>query len=304
VENNQVSQLSLTSAFCRAYHSNHDNPKIFNDYLAPSFFTKEEYEFRIQRLIQGMQTLYPERVTTFPNQDAALEWFIQIFSATSMIVSRSRYTEDNLGQAVKRGVRQYVILGAGMDTFAYRRTDVEDQVQVFEIDHLATQAYKRRRIAELGWKDSSNLHFIPVDFTKDNLESALSQCSSYNPKALTFFSWLGVIYYLPYDAAFATLRTISHIAPVGSSIVFDYFDTAARDNQSTKAQIGRQIGKQAGEQLQTFLDPSTLASDIAGLGLRLHENLSPSEIERRYFQGRTDHYHAAKNTHFAWAMIE
>ena len=110
--------------------------------------------------------------------------------------------------------------------------------------------------------------------------------------------------YLPQDAVFTTLRTIAGIAPTGSSIVFDYFDTDARVSMSTRAQIGRQIEKQVGEPLKSFFDPSTLATDIASLGLRLHENLSPSEIERRYFQGRTDNYHAAKHTHFAWAVVE
>jgi O-methyltransferase involved in polyketide biosynthesis len=140
--------------------------------------------------------------------------------------------------------------------------------------------------------------------TKDNLETVLNQCSTYNSKALTYFSWLGVIYYLPLDTAFTTLRTLAHIAPTGSSIVFDYFDTAARNLQSKRAQIGRQIGKQVGEPLQSFFDPSTLEADIANLGLRLRENLTPSEIERRYFQGRTDDYHAAKNIHFAWAVVK
>lgn len=304
MENNQVSQLSLTTAFCRAYHSKNDNPKIFDDYLAPYFFTDEEYESRIQKSIEGMQKLFPERVAAFPDENAALNWIIQTFSAASLTVSRSRYTEDKLELDIMQGIRQYVILGAGMDTFAHRRTDLGNLLQVFEIDHPATQAYKRQRIDELGWTYPSNLHYVPVDFTKDNLETVLSQCPSYNPAALTFFSWLGVVYYLPYDAVCATLRTVSHIAPAGSSIVFDYFDTTARDNQSATTQIGIKMAKQWGEPVQTLLDPSTLAADMAGLGLRLHENLSPSKIESRYFRGRTDNYHSFKNTHFAWATVE
>lgn len=304
MEENQVSQLSLTSAYCRAYHASHDNPKIFNDFLAPHLFTEEEHKLRVQKIMQGIKAFHPERAASFSDQDTALAWFIQNISAVNIIVSRSRYTEDNLDEAVKQGVQQYVVLGAGMDTFAFRRTDIVNQLQVFEIDHPATQAYKRQRIAELGWEKPLNLHFVPVDFTKDNLETALTRCSSYNLKALTFFSWLGVTMYLPHDAVFTTLRTIADIAPTGSSIVFDFFDTDARASMSNRAQIGRQIGKQVGEPLKSFFDPSTLAADIASLGLSLHENLSPSEIERRYFQGRTDHYHAAKNTHFAWAVVE
>ena len=303
MENNQVSQTSLTTAFCRAYHSKHDDPKIFDDYLAASFFTDEEYEERVQKIIQGVNAYFTERAASFPDKDAALSWFMQMNPAASMSISRSRYTEDNLEQAVRQGVGQYVILGAGMDTFAYRRTDLVNQLQVFEIDHPATQAYKRERINKLGWHAPPNLHDVPVDFTKDDLESALSQCACYSPKALTYFSWLGVVYYLPIDAVFSTLRTITRVTPFGSSVVFDYFDTAARDSQSKIAQVGRQVGKQVGEPLQTYLDPDRLRSDLEALGLRLRESLTPADIERRYFQGRTDAYHAARNTHFARAVV-
>jgi methyltransferase (TIGR00027 family) len=304
MEENQVSQLSLTTAYCRAYHASHDNPKIFNDFLAPFLFTEEEHKLRIQKIMQGIKALQPERASSFPDQETALAWFMQNISAAPITLSRSRYTEDILEQAIKRGVQQYVILGAGMDTFAYRRTDIVNQLQVFEIDHPATQAYKCRRIAALGWETPSNLHFIPVDFTNGDLKSALSACSSYNPKALTFFSWLGVTYYLPQDAVFATLRTIAKIAPHGSSIVFDYFSTDAKKDISVKAQLGQQISIQVGEPLKSFFDPSTLASDMSQLGLLLAEHLSPPEIESRYFQGRADNYHATQNTHLAKVVVE
>jgi methyltransferase (TIGR00027 family) len=303
MENNQVSETSMSTAFCRAYHSKYDAPKIFDDALAPCFFTDEEFKARIQRILHGMNAFFPERAAAFPDQEAALKWFMQTVSSVSLTASRSRYAEDALDDAVRQGVRQYVILGAGMDTFAYRRTELVNRLQVFEADHPATQEYKRQRIAGLGWDNPPNLHYIPVDFNKDNLEAVLSRHTSYDPKVLTYFSWLGVVYYLPADAVFSTLRTITRIAPPGSSVVFDYFDTAARDSQAKIAQLGRQIGIQLGEQLQTYLDPDTLASEISALGLRLHENLSPSEIENRYFQGRQDGYHAMKNSHFAQAIV-
>ena len=303
MEENQVSQTSLITAFCRAYHARHDNPKIFNDFLANHLLTEEEHKLRVQRIMQGIKALNPERAASFSDQNAALAWFMQNVSAVSFTVSRSRYTEDNLDEAIKQGVQQYVILGAGMDTFAFRRTDIANQLQVFEIDHPATQAYKRQRIAELGWKKPSNLHYVPVDFTKENLEKALKH-SSYNSKALTFFSWLGVTYYLPREAVFDTLRIIADIAPKGSSIVFDYFDTEARVSNNNRAQVGQLIAKQVSEPLKSFFDPVTLAGDLAGLSLRLHENLSPLEIEKRYFQGRLDNYHAPRHTHFAWAFVE
>jgi len=95
------------------------------------------------------------------------------------VLSRARYAEDNLEDSVEQGVRQYVILGAGMDTFAFRRLDMNGQLQIFEVDHPATQSFKRNRIAELNWTIPSNLHFVPVNFTSDSLSSALKVKSYY-----------------------------------------------------------------------------------------------------------------------------
>ncbi|MHB1043431.1 MAG: class I SAM-dependent methyltransferase [Eubacteriales bacterium] len=85
-----------------------------------------------------------------------------------------------------------MILGAGMDTFAFRRPELVKQLQVFEVDHPATQVFKRRRLTELGWEHPAQLHFIPVDFTQESLAPALTR-SSYDPQAPSFFSWLGAV---------------------------------------------------------------------------------------------------------------
>lgn len=109
-----------------------------------------------------------------------------------------------------------------MDTFAFRRPDLLSQVQVFEVDHPATQAFKLNRLAELEWEIPSNLHFVPVDFTKESLADALKG-TSYDLQTKCLFSWLGVTMYLTRNEVFATLRSITDIAPVGSAVIFDYF---------------------------------------------------------------------------------
>ena len=111
---------------------------------------------------------------------------------TISLLSRARYTEDTLEKAIRQGVKQYIILGAGMDTFAFRRPDLMERLEVFEIDHPATQEFKLHRLAELGWKHPAKLHFIPIDFTKESLVTALTRSSSYDPKVKSLFSWLGV----------------------------------------------------------------------------------------------------------------
>ena len=152
---------------------------------------------------------------------------MQSNGAPAIVFSRARYTEDILEAAVRQQeVEQYVILGAGLDTFALRRPDLVARLQVFEVDHPGTQAHKRRRLREAGREHPAQLHFVAVDFSRDNLAKALKS-SAYDPQASSFFSWLGATYYLTRDAAWATLRAIAQVAPPGSTVVFDYLDSEA-----------------------------------------------------------------------------
>ena len=135
--------------------------------------------------------------------------------------------EDLLEEAVRQQeVKQYVILGAGLDTFAWRRPDLLARLQVFEIDHPATQADKRQRLQAISRENPRQLHFLPVDFSQEDLAAALKR-SAFDPQAPSFFSWLGVTYYLTRDAVCATWRAIAEVAPAGSVVIFDYLDTDA-----------------------------------------------------------------------------
>jgi len=201
MEDSQVSRTALINAYVRGYHAEHDNPKIFNDFLAFRLLTEMERESIEQMFLAHA----PSQL--FPDKASALAWLMQIMAGNPICLSRARFTEDSLEDAVKKGVKQYVILGAGMDTFALRRLDLLDQLKVFEVDHPATQAFKRQRINESGLKQPSNLEFIPIDFTKDNLLKELKS-SSFNPQIPTFYSWLGVTYYLPNNVVFDTLRLL------------------------------------------------------------------------------------------------
>jgi methyltransferase (TIGR00027 family) len=118
---------------------------------------------------------------------------------------RQRYTEDELDKALARGVGQYVILGAGLDSFIYRRPDLAAGLRVFEVDHPATQQWKRARLRELHLNLPSNLTFIPLDFEQQTLADGL-RAGGHQPELPTFFSWLGVTQYLTEEAVFETLR--------------------------------------------------------------------------------------------------
>src|ERR1043166_3954414 len=136
----------------------------------------------------------------------------------AFFVMRSRFAEDALGAAVAEGVRQYVVLGAGFDTFAYRNPFPE--LRVFEVDHPDTQAIKRQRLAHGGIDIPASLTFVPVDFTTMKLDDALRD-AGFDADAPAFFSWLGVVPYLEQPAIDATFRFIASL-PENSAVAFVY----------------------------------------------------------------------------------
>jgi methyltransferase (TIGR00027 family) len=304
MEENRVSITALLTAYARAYHATYDTPKIFDDYLAIQLFTEEERTYFGQNLAEALKFFNPEFAASCPDQAAALAWVMRVQNAP-ITISRARYTEDSLELAVNQGVQQYIILGAGMETFAFRQPEMMKRLHVFEVDQPAMQAFKRNRLAELGWELPAQLRFVPVDFSKESLTAAL-QRSSYNPQKVSFFSWLGVTYYLTKDVVLDTLHSIAGVAPAGSAVIFDYIDTEAfvPERAAKRMQLMQEIVRRVGEPMKANFDPSTLATDLENVGLRLKENLGPSDIEDRYFKGRTDGYHAFEHVHFAWAVVE
>jgi methyltransferase (TIGR00027 family) len=305
LEANQVSLTAMGTAFMRAYHAAHDHPKIFDDFLADHLITAEERQASEARHLRAFQLFDAARAASIPDRAAALACWMRMGAAPAIVFSRARYTEDLLEKAVRQEeVKQYVILGAGMDTFGLRRPDLVARLQVFEVDHPGTQAQKRGRLREAGRKLPEQLHFIPVDFNRENLAAALRR-SAYDPQAPSFFSWLGVTYYLSGEAVSATLGAIPEVAPAGSSIIFDYLhtDAFAPEKAARRVQFMMEIVRRVGEPMLTGFEPSILSEDLGRLGLRVQEDLSPSDIERRFFAGRPDGYHACEHGHFVWARV-
>jgi methyltransferase (TIGR00027 family) len=300
-----ASITALITAYCRGYHATHDSPKIFDDFLAAELFTSEEHHAFDRQLAGQLQVINPERAAANPDQATALACVMQTHNGP-ITLSRSRYTEDQLiGHAVEQGISQYVILGAGFDTFAFRRPDLLDRLQVFEVDHPSTQAIKQQRLALLNQAFPPQLHFAPIDFATQRLSPVLGQ-SDYDPRQKTFFSWLGVTYYLTREVVADTLHDVAAIAPQGSVIVFDYMDADAFVPQraAKRIQLMQAIARQVGEPMQTGFDPIELAADLDRAGFQLEEDLGPAEIEERYFRDRADEYRAFEHVHFARAVVK
>lgn len=304
MEEDRASFTALMTAYSRGHHSRYDSPRIFDDFLAHSMLSEDEREAVELLIMAAFRSFNPVGAAAFPDRASALEWLMQASAAAPIVLGRARYAEECLERAIAAGARQYVILGAGLDTFAFRRPDLAAGLRIFEVDHPATQAHKRRRLAELGWELPPPLHFVPVDFMTQRLGAAL-RASAYDPQLPAFFSWLGVTYYLTAAAVFATLREIAAIAPSGSGLVFDYLDTDAFVPQKAAPRVLRMLGsvRDVGEPMRSGFDPLTLSAELSSLGLHLREDLSPWDIHQRYFLGRTDHYRACEHVHFAHAVV-
>lgn len=299
---NKASFTAMMTAYMRAYYAMNSTQKIFDDFLAYCLIPEEKRALIEQYLTETNPLKDTEHSVSYFNQTDTLAYL----KYPTYVIFRSRYTEDTLEKASRQGVKQYVILGAGLDTFAFRRPELMEQLDVFEVDHPATQEFKLYRLAELGWKHPAKLHFIPIDFTKENLITALTHSSSYDPNVKSFFSWLGVTVYLTKEEISATLRSIAKVAPVGSMVVFDYlsYEMFLPENLSTQIQKKLDFNQKSGEPLKMGINPSTLKKDLANLGFSLHENLGPSDIKQRYFHEHPDDYFTKGYEYIACAIVE
>jgi methyltransferase (TIGR00027 family) len=265
------SRTAYRVALRRASHQILDDPKVLSDPCAIP--------------ILGAQAAAELRANPRKFQDLASR------NIRAFVVARSRFAEDELARAVERGAVQYVILGAGLDTFAYRNPFPETALRVFEVDYPATQEWKRRQLLEAEIPIPASVTFVPLDFERETLRDCLLN-SGFDAHKPTFFSWLGVTMYLTEDAVMATLEFIASTAQ-GGGVVFDYSVP-----RSSLGLIGRLAFDAlshrvaaAGEPFRTFFDPRVLAARMSRMGFRSVESLNAEEINSRYFHDRADGLH-------------
>jgi methyltransferase (TIGR00027 family) len=180
-----------------------------------------------------------------------------------------------------------VLLGAGLDTFGYRNP-FADRLRVFEVDHPATQAWKRAQVEAAGIVVPASLTFSPVNFERQTVMDGLAG-AGFNPAAPAFFAWLGVTMYLARETVMATLATIASL-PKGSGVAFDYGIEPSRLGPIERlvvAEFSRRVAA-IGEPWTTFFDPSALAADLTAAGFQEIEDLAPGDINARYFKDRAD----------------
>lgn len=287
----KASRTSDNAAALRAMHLiRHGEPKIFEDSYAIRLTS------RFWRAVTGNRFLY-----WLFNRDSLYGW---IHPVIGDLVARARYAEEQLESAVREGVSQYVLLGAGMDSFALRRPDLADSMAIFEIDHPDTQQLKKKRLAEIGISMPKNHFFLPVDFEQESLAEALSK-SSFSAEVPAFFSWLGSIVYIEKNAVLHTLGDVASCAAKGSKVVFTYCDARPLEGKSSSEAFRRllEATHRRGEPMITGFHDEELRSELHRLGFEVVERLSSDEIQRRYFWGRTDGLTMLDHIHFLCARI-
>lgn len=282
MQEGQASRTADRVAERRAAHQVRDRPLVFDDPLALRIIRPE-----VARELR-------ERPAT--SDSSPLAPYLRAFFAV-----RSRFAEDALRDAVGRGVQQYVVLGAGFDTFAYRNPFPE--LRVFEVDHPATQATKRERLVAADITIPPTLTFVPIDFTTTALDDAL-RAAGFDATSPAFFAWLGVVPYLERAAIDQTLSFIASL-PARTAVVFDYSvppESMGLMNRMIVRTMANRVAS-LGEPWKTYLDPKKLLNDLQAIGFSKAEDADGDALNHRYFANRRDGLKVGSAGHIAFAEV-
>jgi methyltransferase (TIGR00027 family) len=262
METGRPSKTALGVAIRRAAHQLIDKPPVLNDPIA------------LRMVGEGYPRLM-ERAMHPVGRDFR-----------GFMAARSRYAEDRLGDCVADGVSQYVVLGAGLDTFAYRNPF--SALRVFEVDFPATQIWKRSMLRSAGIDLPENLVFVALDFEHQTLSEGLADAGfDFNKPA--FFSWLGVVPYLTPDAFRATLNVVAQM-PAGSAVTFDYAvapETLSPLGRIAFDRLSERVAA-AGEPFRLFFTPAEMDAEIRQAGVERIEQVGSRQLNELYFSNRAD----------------
>ncbi|MGN0968053.1 MAG: class I SAM-dependent methyltransferase [Oscillospiraceae bacterium] len=278
---NHTSMTALISLFARAYHAEHYDVKIFDDSLARALLSDEEYRQISHAMSGGISFFNPD----FQGSSAeALRWVVDNQLSPSPL-GRAAFAEQALERAVAIGARQYLILGAGYDTFAYRRPAWAQELPVFEIDQADTAEDKIRRLQRAGIAVPDHVQYIHADLAWPQWQASLLDTPAFDRKKISFCSLLGLIYYLSVNTFGALIDALASIMPKGSSLVFDYPDeNSFTEHAGTGTQKQAQLAQEAQEAMQACYSCADMEKILASHGFLIYEHLTPDEITNQYFK--------------------
>ncbi|XJZ27508.1 class I SAM-dependent methyltransferase [Bacillota bacterium Lsc_1132] len=303
MKKNESSLTSLIAAFGRTYHSKNDTPKIFDDFIAKDLITQREFADISQNMIKGIQFFDNEIAKKFQDRpDENLKWITQIQLSPTPL-ARAAYCENVLLHEILLGIKQYVILGAGLDTFCFRHSELNDRLEIFEVDYPTTQHFKKIRLANANYQIPDYLHFVSMDFTKEFTVKKLVE-EGFLPNRKTFFSLLGVSYYLTKEENANLINKLFTQVPSGSSIVFDYADDKLFEEKgrSNRVQNMVQMASASGEPMKSCFPYDEMEKMLENSGLLIYEHLSPVAINNQFFRNRTDYLSAFETIHYIHAV--
>jgi methyltransferase (TIGR00027 family) len=260
MRSNEPSRTALIPARQRAAHQVLDHGSILSDPFAMKILREEEKD------VLQLANAHP------------LASIGRLFTA-----ARSRIAEDAVSGAVERGIRQVVILGAGLDTFAFRSAH-GTQIRIYEVDHPATQAWKRQRLAEAQLALPPWLTLVPVDFERDDLAETLAG-AGFLQNSPAFFTWLGVVPYLTQDAIGSTLDYIASIR--NSEVVFDYMEPPEAFSEEMRGFVAERTEQleKIGERWASRFEPDGMAAILRSHGFCDIEDINFQEITSRFGRG-------------------
>lgn len=277
---NQKSMTALISAFSRAYHSENNEVKIFYDTVARRLISDEEYARISTAMAQGIAFFNP----SLKGSDNEALRFVVDSQLSPSPLGRAAFAEKSLETAAAIGASQYLILGAGYDTFAYRQPEWAKNLRIFELDLPATANDKIERLKRAEIEMPENVHFVSTDFTCENPLDSLTSSADFDSGKISFCSILGVSYYLPEPDFQKLICNISAVLSDGSSIIFDYPD---EDNYTEKA--GDRAKKQAmlaggaNEKMLAKYSYKDIEKLLSDAGLLVYEHLTPEQMTDQYF---------------------
>lgn len=298
--NDKASVTALMSSFGRAFHAENEEHPVFRDGLAKALMSQEEYAAMEAYVLGGAAFFEPELPIEGLSQKEILRRIVNVHIAPSPLC-RSAYAENRLKKTMQSGVEQYVILGAGMDSFAFREAEFMAAHRVFEVDHPLTQADKRARMMRAGLSIPENLRFVPMDFTCDHLSERLV-AHGFDVRKKAFFSWLGVSYYLSEGDIDRTLGEIAEICALGSGIVFDYPDEGFFSAQERRVQNTIMMAQAGGEPMKCALSTQRWETLLGNHGFHIRELLKPEDIQKEIIDAASAEIKAFEHVNYCFAV--
>jgi methyltransferase (TIGR00027 family) len=283
----RASRTAFAAAAARWFYATKTRaPHVYVDTLSAELVPKDEFD----ALITGPY---------FTDPDLSLFRYAAIGS----LVTRARVLEERVEAATWRGVDQYVILGAGLDTFAHRDLPWAEHLWVYEVDEPSTQQWKQERITELGWLRPERLRYAPCDFETTDFLDAL-EWSGFDPARPALVSWLGVVVYLTRETIVTTLTRLASLAP-GSELTVSYLMPAEDQTEAGLAALETtaRFAAGSGESFKTVFHESEIEALLRTVGFDAVHHYRPEELNARLFGGRTDSYHYTSYDRLVTASI-